>query len=133
MPVAPHVPITVPARRLGPAGPGLSHGPAGWTCRRGAGCQCLWTGPLLSWTGTLAPPVATCNRRSVRPKGPAQPGKLRANSETNTDREWQAGPRVLLESTSDGGPVRIHEKVVTRLSPREIYRLQLLGGEAPNL
>ena len=50
--------------------------------------------------------------------------------------EWE-GLGLLSGSSindiTDGGPVRIHEKVVTRLSPREIYRLQLLGGEAPNL
>ncbi len=87
----------------GPGGPRAFSWPR-WVDVPGAGCQCLWTGPLLSWTGTLAPPVATCNRRSVRLKGPAQPGKLRANSETNTDREWQAGPRVLLEYKLTGRP-----------------------------
>ena len=81
MPVAPHVPITVPARRLGPAGPGLSHGPAGWTCRGraasvcGRGHCCLGLGRSRRQS-RLAIAVACGSRAPHSPESSVQTPKL---------------------------------------------------------
>ena len=69
--------------------------------------------------------------RGVRPALPLQRGAPGRRSRCGKRKEEEV--RQHSTKGQDGGPVRIHEKVVTRLSPREIYKVATFRGEALDL